>query len=118
MIKFSFPALALRKAREAVRAAERGGRTAQERDRLCQESTGLTYQYLSRVGKRHRHPSNRVLLNLGLELVLRDPATGEEEKINLAEEAPWDWNFMNPRLRASSTTSSGTPPADASTTSE
>jgi hypothetical protein len=92
VIKFKYPKLALERAKEVCRAAEKQAGSQRERDRLCQESVGLTHRYLSRVGKTHRCPSNRTLANLGLELVVRDPRTGQEEKINLREEAPCDWH--------------------------
>jgi hypothetical protein len=83
MIRMNFPKLAIQRARLICENAERTTSSQPERDRLCQDSVGLTHRYLSRIGKRFRSPSNRVLLSLGLELVVRDPRTGEEEVVPL-----------------------------------
>jgi len=67
-----------------------------ERENYCQTGCGLSYDYLRKIGTVYKSPSARVLHNLGLELWVRNPLTGESERVetNLI----CDWNPKNPRL--------------------
>jgi arylamine N-acetyltransferase len=72
-----------------------------QRDGYCQERCGLTYSYLSRVGKDFKKPSARVLMNLGYEVFVKDLATGEMSRLEL--DVKCDWNPSNPRMSPNST---------------
>jgi hypothetical protein len=104
MIRVGYSPLMLRKIREITAEAERLYDGCTDRDDHCRDTCGLTYRYLRKAGETFTSPSTRVLHNLGLELWVRDPETGESERIDL--EAICDWNPRNPQMRASSISSS------------
>lgn len=85
-LRVRFPQLAIRRARAMAEDIEKNVLNQRKRDQLSQEVYGLSHRYLRRVGVINRSPSNRVLVALGLELLVRDPATGEEEVIPLMQE--------------------------------
>ena len=87
-----------------------------DRDRFCQERCGLTYQYLKRIGKTHKHPSARTIMNMGYELYVRDLATGELSK--LEAEVKCDWNPQNPRMNPVCTPVFVQPASETSSSSE
>jgi hypothetical protein len=71
-----------------------------ERERYCQDKCGLTYGYLTRIGKSFKKPSARVLMNLGYEVYVKDLATGELSLLEL--DVKCDWNPSNPRMNPTS----------------
>ena len=97
-IKIQYSPLMLKKAQQLIKEAEQIP-TVKNRsvltDQYAQEKFGLSLDYLRKIGRVHKRPSSRVLENLGLELWVRDPLTGEEEKLEY--EHKWDWNPRNTR---------------------
>lgn len=109
-IKVKFSPLMLRRAQEMVTdilAVSSGkGRNAAHED-YAQNTYGLSMDYLRKIGRVHMRPSARVIDNMGLEIWVRDPRTGEEEKLELDYKC--DWTPRNPKparpLRTSPTSS-------------
>lgn len=71
------------------------------RDQYCQERCGLTYDYLRRIGKSFKQPSNRTLMNLGYDLYAKDLATEEFSRLEMNIRC--DWNPVSPRMNPIST---------------
>jgi hypothetical protein len=85
-LRVTYSPLMLRRVAEiradvAANRPEGAGKTWNED--YCQHKYHLSNDYLRGIGKHFNHPSCRVLRNLGLELWVRDPRTGEEEKLDL-----------------------------------
>lgn len=93
MINFQYSPLMLRRVQKILREAETHGPPKARVFEYCTEVVGLTHNYLSRIGKKFLHPSARVIECLGLEVWIKDPETGEMEKLEL--EKPW---HINPRI--------------------
>jgi hypothetical protein len=89
----------IRKAQAIVREASE--LPSSERDAYCQRRCGLSYSYMTRIGKEFKKPSSRVLMNLGYEVFVRDVATGEISRLEM--DVRCDWNPSNPRMNPSST---------------
>lgn len=85
MLSFPYPKIVVEKAQALVRVINKEGTTQRVRDHLSRERFGLTHHYLSRVGTIHKTPSNRTLIELGFEVVVRDKATGAEEVVDLRD---------------------------------
>lgn len=97
-LKVTYSPLMLRRAQQMVEEAESSchgpGRTA-ARDLYAQSRWGLSLDYLKKIGRQHKSPSGRVLDNMGLEVWVRDPRTGEEEKLEF--DYVCDWTPRNPK---------------------
>ena|SRR6478609_3544163 len=73
---------------------------ATERDERCYEICGLSYQYIKRIGREYKQPSNRTLMNLGYELFIKDTTTGILTPLEMIIKC--DWNKYNPRANPTS----------------
>lgn len=82
---------------EVLASATGPGRNAAHED-YAQAKYGLSIDYLRKIGRVHKRPSGRVLDNMGLEIWVRDPRTGEQEKLEF--DYTWDWTPRNPKPRA------------------
>lgn len=74
------------------------GTSWRSRDDYAQRTYGLSFDYLKRLARNDKNrssPSARVLSNLGLQLIVRDPHTGEEEEVEYNLKC--DWNPHRPR---------------------
>ncbi len=67
------------------------------REQYAQATYGLSYDYLRKIGRVHKRPSGRVLDNMGLEVWVRDPATGLEERLDF--DYTCDWTPRKPKLK-------------------
>lgn len=98
-IKVNYSPLMLRKAAQMVQEAQAiasGKNRSELRDDYSQRKFGLSLDYLKKIGRVHKRPSARVLENMGLELWVRDPSTGEEEKLEFDHQ--WNWTPRQPTL--------------------
>lgn len=74
------------------------GTSWRDRDDYTQQTYGLSFDYLKRLArndKKRNSPSARVLSNMGLQLIIRDPETGEQEEVDYNLKC--DWNPHRPR---------------------
>ena len=91
-LKVRYSPLMIRRAAEIVQevlaSATGKGRNAAHED-YAQNKYGLSIDYLRRIGRSHLRPSGRVLDNMGLEIWVRDPRTGEEERLEFDYVCDW-----------------------------
>lgn len=114
MIDVFYNDLMIRKAKAIYEEARQ--LHSNDREAYCQDKCGLSYSYLSRIGKSMKQPSARTMMNLGFEVLARDVATGETQVLEM--NLPCDWNPRNPRMNPSSTKLLIGEPEEASTPSE
>jgi hypothetical protein len=88
----------LRRAAELVAETLRNAGTDwRTKEDYAQLNYGLSFDYLKKIGRIHKRPSGRVLDNLGLELWVRDPRTGEEEKLEFDYTCDWTPRAPKPK---------------------
>jgi hypothetical protein len=85
MLKFPYPKIVVEKARALIRVANKEGANQAVREEICRTRFGLSYRYMQRIGTIHKTPSNRTLMELGYEVVVRDKVTGAEEVVDLKD---------------------------------
>lgn len=92
-LKVKYSPLMLRRAAEMISQIEKESPSG--REDYAQRKFGLSLNYLRKIGRVHLSPSGRVLDNMGFEVWVRDPRTGEQEKLEF--DYKYDWTPRDPR---------------------
>jgi hypothetical protein len=109
-LKIAYSPLMLARAQEMladVRAQGNGHGRTKANEEYCQRTYGLSYDYVSKIGTHYKRPSSRVLDNMGLEVWVRNPRTGQTEKLEHDYTCDWNPQRQTKKLPASPTSSSG-----------
>ena len=108
-LKVNYSPLMLARARqilEDVRAQTGTTGRTKANEEYCQRTYGLSYDYVSKVGTHYKRPRGRVLDNMGLEVWVRDPRTGQTERLEHDYTCDWNPQRQNKKSSPSPTSSS------------